>query len=219
MCVCVFVCSWAGVQVVVQREHARESATERGNGNSLKKKIWIKADSIVDWLSFDLLQLFLNSDWNRSIYLWWIICKNGHQQFLPSLYMYTPPSFKKWSLFSSVLESGWVLCLALTSRLCASDAGGLLGIGLKRFAASIFSLLDISHHKEFQLSGQKKSMGREKRTLESEKLCRQGERPSQSPVILATPAERQLCAEAIVDPPVLVELSKPTSPGAETSYP
>lgn len=133
---------------------------------------------------------------------------------IPSIPLHAhPPSFKRWSLFSSVLESGWVLCLALTSRLCASDAGGLLGIGLKRFAASIFSLLDISHHKEFQLSGQKKSMGREKRTLESEKLCRQGERPSQSPVILATPAE------AVVDPPVLVELSKPTSPGAETSYP
>lgn len=42
MCVCVFVCSWAGVQVVVQREHARESATERGNGNSLKKRFELR---------------------------------------------------------------------------------------------------------------------------------------------------------------------------------
>ena len=89
------------------RAREREGRRERGNRNSLgEKKGGMKADTFVAWLSFDLLQLFLNSDWNRSIYVQWIICKDGHSKFLPSLHMYA-------SFFQQKVE----VCLPLPLNL------------------------------------------------------------------------------------------------------
>lgn len=70
-----------------------EGERERGNKNSLvKRKTWIKADPIFAWLFFDLLQLSVDSDWNKSIHVHWIICEDGYPKFLLSLYTYTSPS-------------------------------------------------------------------------------------------------------------------------------
>ena len=70
-----------------------EGDRERGNKNSLvKKKTWIKGDPIFAWLFFDLLQLSVDSDWNKSIHVHWITCEDGYPKFLLSLYTYTSPS-------------------------------------------------------------------------------------------------------------------------------
>lgn len=133
------------------RAREREGRRERGNRNSLgEKKGRMKADTIVAWLSFDLLQLFLNSDWNRSIYVQWIICKDGHSKFLPSLHTYAP-------FFQQKVKSAFLCPWIWASPMTCFDQYAGSGIGwplerLKRLCLKIlcgfhfFTLSEASYY-------------------------------------------------------------------------
>lgn len=98
--------------------------------------------------------------------------------------LHISPSFHQEVMFVFLfLESGLILGLALTSRLCGSDAVDITQV-LRSFAASVFfTLLKARHHvKKSNYLATKNSWGR-RRILEDENNEEKKERPSQSPVI------------------------------------